>query len=91
MTLLTERREVSADTRRPSIRFGRALFVGLFGSAAASVIVASAELIAQTIQIGMMQLPPAVIALLFVCVLLNRLVARVSPRAALSAPELAVV
>ncbi|MFN7017439.1 MAG: DUF6785 family protein, partial [Fimbriimonadales bacterium] len=91
MTLLTERREVFADTRRPSIRFGRALFVGLFGSAAASVIVASAELIAQTIQIGMMQLPPAVIALLFVCVLLNRLAARVSPRAALSVPELAVV
>jgi len=80
--------QVAAPAR---VRLGRALLLGLIGSALTSVIVAAAELVAQTIQIGMMQLPPAVVALLFVVVLLNRLVARFSPRSALRAPELAVV
>ena len=91
MALLLEQHEAQSGAARPPIRTGRALLIGLIGSAAASVIVAAAELVAQTIQIGMMQLPPAVIALLFVGVLLNRLVARFRPRAALSTPELAVV
>ncbi|MCS7208979.1 MAG: hypothetical protein NZ874_05340 [Fimbriimonadales bacterium] len=91
MALLAERSKAQATAARVPIRVGRALLTGLIGSAAASVIVASAELVAQTIQIGMMQLPPAVVALLFVSVLLNRLVARFRPRAALSTPELVIV
>ncbi|GIV08301.1 MAG: hypothetical protein KatS3mg020_0813 [Fimbriimonadales bacterium] len=91
MALLTERREAQVSNARSPMRMGRALLIGLIGSAVASVVVAAAELVSQTIQIGMMQLPPAVIALLFVGVLLNRLVARFRPSAALSPPELAVV
>lgn len=91
MALLTEPRAAPAERNHPPMRVGRALLVGIIGSAAVSVIVAAAELVAQTIQIGMMQLPPAVIALLFVGVLLNRLVARFRPYAALSTPEMAIV
>ncbi|MCS7300297.1 MAG: hypothetical protein NZ556_01905, partial [Fimbriimonadales bacterium] len=91
MALTMERRAAQAAATHLPVRLGRTLLTGLVGSAAASVVVASAELVAQTIQIGMMQLPPAVIALLFVGVLLNRLVVKLRPRAALTTPELAVV
>ena len=90
MTLLQEPPIREARTLAP-VRFGRTLLVGLLGSAATSVIVAAAELVAQTIQIGMMQLPPAVVALFFVVVLVNRMVAWVRPHAALRTPELVVV
>lgn len=90
MALLAEGDAVRAAVH-PQVRLGRTLLLGLLCSALTSVIVAAAELVAQTIQIGMMQLPPAVIALLFVVVLLNRMVARISPRAALHAPEVAIV
>jgi hypothetical protein len=59
MTLLQEPPIREARPHAP-VRFGRTLLVGLLGSAATSVIVAAAELVAQTIQIGMMQLPPFV-------------------------------
>jgi hypothetical protein len=90
MTLLQEPPIREARTHAP-VRFGRTLLLGLAGSAATSIIVAAAELVAQTIQIGMMQLPPAVVALIFLVVLVNRMVAWVRPRAALRTPELVVV
>jgi hypothetical protein len=90
MTLLQEPPIREARTHAP-VRFGRTLLLGLAGCAATSIIVAAAELVAQTIQIGMMQLPPAVVALIFLVVLVNRLVAWVRPRAALRTPELVVV
>jgi hypothetical protein len=90
MTLLQEPPIREARPHAP-VRFGRTLLVGLLGSAATSVIVAAAELVAQTIQIGMMQLPPAVVALFFVVVLANRVVAWARPHAALRTPELLVV
>ncbi len=78
---------------RTEVRFrvGRVLIAGGLLVALTSVIVASAELVAQTIQIGMMQLPPAVVALLFVLVLLNRGLARLNPKWAFSPQELAAL
>ncbi|MCS7065280.1 MAG: hypothetical protein NZL85_03275, partial [Fimbriimonadales bacterium] len=61
--------ETSAE---PSFRVARVLIAGGILVTLTSIVVASAELVAQTIQIGMMQLPPAVVALLFLLALLNR-------------------
>ena len=90
MTLLQE--PTGQEVRSPApVRFGRSLFWGIVASAITSVLVAAAELVSQTIQIGMMQLPPAVIALIFLTVLVNRAVAWMRPPAALRTPELVVV
>lgn len=90
MTLLQE--PTGQEVRSPApVRFGRSLFWGIVASAITSVLVAAAELVSQTIQIGMMQLPPAVIALIFLTVLVNRVVAWMRPHAALRTPELVVV
>ncbi len=78
------RRTPDQESAPPVVRLGRTLCAGL-------LLTASAELVAQTIQIGMMQLPPAVIALLFVVVLVNRGVRRLHERWALTPAELAVV
>ncbi len=69
----------------------RALVVGLVAVAATVFIVAWAELVTGTIQIGFLQLPPVVVALLFALALLNKLLARLCPRLALTTPELVVV
>ncbi|CUU34956.1 MAG: hypothetical protein KatS3mg021_2232 [Fimbriimonadales bacterium] len=79
------------QAERTLIRIGRTLLAGTLLTALTSVIVASAELIAQTIQIGMMQLPPVVIALLFLLVLFNRGLARLRREWAFTTPELAVL
>ncbi|GBC93900.1 hypothetical protein HRbin15_02402 [bacterium HR15] len=80
--------EASALSSEPPFRVGRVLLTGCLLIALTSVIVASAELVAQTIQIGMMQLPPAVVALLFVLVLLNRGLGRLDRRWAFTSREL---
>jgi hypothetical protein len=79
------RRQTALEER---FRIGRVLIVGCLLVTLTSVIVASAELVAQTIQIGMMQLPPAVVALLFVLILLNRGLGRLNARWAFTPREL---
>jgi len=80
-----EATELSSES---PFRTGRVLMVGFLLVALISVIVASAELVAQTIQIGMMQLPPAVVAVLFVLALLNRWLGRVNRRWAFTPREM---
>ncbi|MFQ3611638.1 MAG: DUF6785 family protein, partial [Fimbriimonadales bacterium] len=91
MAVSVQERKAEATERQPSVRLIRTLVVGMVGSALTSIVVAAAELVSQTIQIGMMQLPPVVVALLFGGILLNRLVARLYPPGALRTPELAIV
>ncbi|MER3403685.1 MAG: hypothetical protein C4337_10505 [Armatimonadota bacterium] len=81
----------SVHSERALVRVGRTLFAGTLFTALTSFIVASAELIAQTIQIGMMQLPPVVIALLFVLILVNRGLGRVRQQRAFTPAEMAVI
>lgn len=81
----------SVHSERALVRVGRTLFVGTLLTALTSIIVASAELIAQTIRIGMMQLPPVVIALLFVLILVNRGLGRVRQQWAFTSAEMAVL
>ncbi len=90
MTIGAGKRTSERESRVPPVRLGRTLVVGLFLTALASIIVAAAELVAQTIQIGMMQLPPAVIALLFLVVLVNRGIRRIREAWALAPAELAL-
>ncbi len=91
MAVSIKERTSEATERQPRVRLICTLIVGMVGSALTSIIVAAAELVSQTIQIGMMQLPPVVVALLFGGILLNRLVARLAPNGALRTPELVVV
>lgn len=88
---MIESPQTVASSAPPPFRAGRTLLVGIFGTLLVSAIVASAELVAQTIQIGMMQLPPAAIALLFGLALVNRVLGWMNPRWALSSREMAVV
>jgi hypothetical protein len=86
--------EARSATERASespFRVGRVLIAGCLLLALTSVIVASAELVAQTIQIGMMQLPPAVVALLFLLALLNRGLGRLNRRWAFTPREIAAL
>jgi hypothetical protein len=76
---------------RPRTLTLRALFVGLIGVAAVCFIVAWAELVTGQIMIGFLQLPPVVIAALFVLVLLVKGMRRISPRLALQPGEMVVV
>lgn len=76
---------------RAPVRVGRTLFTGIVLTALTSIIVASAELIAQTIQIGMMQLPPVVVGLLFLLILCNRGLGRIRRQWAFTTAELAVL
>ena len=68
----------------------RALVVGFVGIVVLCVIVSAGELIAKNIQIGMMQLAPALVGVLFVIVVVNQLLARFAPRWKLTPAELAV-
>jgi hypothetical protein len=69
----------------------RALGVGTLAVVVICFVVSYAELVTGQIMIGYLQLPPAVLALLFVLVVLNLLIRRLSARAALSPSELAFV
>ncbi len=68
----------------------RSLILGLAASAAVVFIVSWAELVTGQIMIGFLQLPPVVLALLFLVVLINRWAAR-WPGRALGRQELAVI
>lgn len=69
----------------------RAIGVGLIGIVLITWIVAWAELVTGQIMIGFLQVPPVVVAGLFVLVLLTKMVRRVAPRWALQSQELVVV
>ena len=69
----------------------KTLVVGIIGIVAVVFITTYAELVTGQIMIGFLQLPPVVVALLFVLVLANRWVAGIRKSWALSARELAVV
>src|ERR1041385_7964248 len=69
----------------------RALAVGAAGIVLVVLIVSWAELVTGKIMIGFLQLPPVVLPLLFLLVVLNRGLARLAPRAALSAPEITLI
>lgn len=68
----------------------RAWVVGFVGIIALCVIVSAGELIAKNIQIGMMQLAPALVGVLFVLVVGNQLLGWAFPRWKLTPAELAV-
>ncbi|HOQ27407.1 MAG TPA: hypothetical protein PLH36_01570, partial [Armatimonadota bacterium] len=69
----------------------RAIFLGLVAVAVVVFIVSWAELVTGQIMIGFLQLPPVVLALLFLLVLVNRGVARWGGKMALNPQELAVI
>ncbi len=68
----------------------RSIVVGVLGSIALCIIVPAGELIAVNIQIGMMQLAPALVGLLFAVVFMNQILGRISPKAKLTPTELVV-
>jgi hypothetical protein len=69
----------------------RAVILGLAAVAIVVFIVSWAELVTGQIMIGFLQLPPVVLALLFLLVLVNRGVARWGGKMALNPQELAVI
>ncbi|MBP8954673.1 MAG: hypothetical protein KBI47_19950 [Armatimonadetes bacterium] len=69
----------------------RAVIAGIIALIATSFIVAWAELVTGTIQIGFLQLPPVLIAILFIFTVLNKLLARISPKLPFTGPELVVI
>jgi len=69
----------------------RAVVAGLISIVVTVFIVAWAELVTGTIQIGFLQLPPVVVAILFFFALGNKLLGRIAPGWRLTAPELVVV
>lgn len=81
----TDRTALSMALVRP-----RAVVVGTMGIIALCVIVSAGELIAKNIQIGMMQLAPALVGVLFVLVLGNQVLGRLALRWKLTPAELAV-
>lgn len=68
----------------------RGWVVGLGGVVAVSTIVSWAEAVLITIQVGYLQMPPAVIGTLLLLVLLNNGLRRLAPRASLTTGDLAV-
>ncbi len=57
----------------------RCLVLGVLGSLMLVIVVSSGELIAKNIQIGMMQLAPAMVGMLFALVLMNESLGRLRP------------
>lgn len=89
--MLTETRQGRIDTATPApLVRPRAVVVGVVGIVALCVIVSAGELIAKNIQIGMMQLAPALVGVLFVLVLVNQTVGWLFPRLKLTPAEIAV-
>lgn len=76
-------------TSSPAIR-PRALIVGTIGIVTLVIIVSAGELIAKNIQIGMMQLSPAIIGVLFLIVFFNQMLKRFIPRWQLTPAEIVV-
>jgi len=82
----------SRAPRRGLVRLtARSLLVGFVAIILVCAIVAWAELVTGQIMIGFLQIPPVVVAALFVLVLLTKGMRRLSPRLALEPGELAVV
>jgi hypothetical protein len=73
------------------MKLARPLILGTVGIVVVVFIVTWAELVTGKIMIGFLQLPPVVLPLLFLLIVVNSLVRRAAPRAALSAPEIAVI
>ena len=69
----------------------RAILLGLAAVAVVVFIVSWAELVTGQIMIGFLQLPPIVLALLFLMALGNRALRRLGSRFALTSPEMAVI
>jgi hypothetical protein len=69
----------------------RALILGLIGIAAVSFLISWAELVANSIQIGLHQLPAAALGMFFLIIAGNQLVRRLRKRWALSGSELLAV
>ncbi len=69
----------------------RALVLGVLFAVLICFVVSYAELVIAYIQIGFLQLPPAVIGLFFFIIVLNRLTGRFNRRLSLSQQELMVV
>src|ERR1051325_11426076 len=73
------------------MKLARPLILGTVGIVVVVFIVTWAELVTGKIMIGFLQLPTVVLPLLFLLIVVNALVRRAAPRAALSAPEIAVI
>lgn len=69
----------------------RALLIGLAAVVAVCLIVAYAELVTMYIQIGFLQLPPVVVALLFFIVVASRYGGRIREKLRLSAQEMMTI
>lgn len=76
-----------ASTARQGISL-RAIVIGLLLVVVVCLIVSYTELVLMTMQIGFLQLPPAVIGLFVFLVILNNLLRRLGQRFSLSAAEL---
>ncbi len=89
---MTETRQAGPEGAgtRTGISF-RAIVLGLVLVAAICFIVSYAELVIMRIQIGFLQMPPAVIGVFFFLVLLNKGMQRLRRRLGLSAAELMMV
>lgn len=88
--MVTLTREQVSDTVTTVAIRPRAVVVGVVGIVGLCVIVSAGELIAKNIQIGMMQLAPALVGVLFVLIAGNQLVGRLFPRLKLTPAEVAV-
>jgi hypothetical protein len=69
----------------------RAIIIGLIGVVVTCFIVAWAELVTGVIMIGFLQLPPVIVALLFLLIIANKLVGRLKPEWRLTPPEIVTV
>lgn len=88
--MVTLTREQASETTSVVAVRPRAVVVGMVGVVALCVIVSAGELIAKNIQIGMMQLAPALVGVLFVLIVGNQLVGWLFPRLKLTPVEVAV-
>lgn len=99
MVMEASRKEIrqQANTSVSEYRSGRigisfrALMIGLALVAATCFVVSYAELVIMRIQIGFLQMPPAVIGIFFFIVLLNKGMQRLRSRFGLSAGELMMI
>ena len=69
----------------------KALIIGIVFVVAICFIVSYAELVITYIQIGFLQLPPAVIGVFFFLVVASRLLKKLSPRLGLKQQELMMI
>jgi len=86
---ISSRVQPEAQRRFPATP--RALVIGFLGAMAACFVVSWAELVVASIQIAICQFAPAAIGLLFIVVLMNLLVRRLSVRMRLRPHEIIVI